>query len=789
MKYKYLFLMLLLFVASIKTAEANNSYPDMMVNPMYSILNPAYFDAGMDSQQQAEQETLKDIINRRRAQFRQQEKEAKMPKQTKAEMFEKEKKEGISLRKQDAIDSFYEPDDPIVEEEEFEDEYNYEEEQFQEEENLDSEQAEEEKEGFVTKKKKKSSADLVKEIEKEQREREKALSGEVDVPLKEKLKFWKRDKKKVEVDKTPKEPDVEISADFMEYYPDRYEVEAVGNAKVTFNQGGFVLSANKIVFNYDLNILTAKENVSLLSNELLTEGDFIRIDLSNPDGIIEKPITKTEEVILSAKEALLYSDRIEEYEGVAKILSNEKLKLGATSFNGYVDPGNVFSSRLQQQEREYTPGVYSLKAKEIIIDSKDNKEVVTVKNASLYFKNHKIAVLPSIKIYSNKERSIVETNAPEFGSVSSLGTYLGPGVVLNVPGGSTLKLAPALTYGDNKLGIGGIARFRNPYNLTEVAYGTSKDQLVIRGRQQLGKGLTFDYSKLTNQSEWFMGYRMPKYAAQLRYVTKDYIKDLDLHFAQMYTAGAYVDRYGKNSDIEDVEGRFRWMTQSYKSLYQLNNEEGNIGLNLGLVAQTGATAYTTGDVHGILRVGPSVNTKLGPWQQSLIYYQTAIAGQSPFEFDRYRYGRSNLVLIESLRVSKYLSLGYLASLALNRDARNDDMLQENRILVSVGPDYAKVTFGYDSIRKNAMVLFSMLVGTQDSEVAFDKTVIKNPQKFGKKANKSKRNERKEFRKELKKQLKEQKQLEKEYEKQLKEHEYVEEPVTEEEQQTPAQEEV
>lgn len=785
MKYKNLFLILLLFVASVRTADANSSYPEMMTNPIYSLLNPAYFDTGVDSQEQAEQETLKDIINRRRAQFRQEAKELKQPKPTKAEAFEQDKKEGVSLNKQDAIDSFYEPDAPIDEDEEyFEDDYAYDDEQIQEEEISDVE----EEDGFVTKKKKKSSADLVKEIEKEQREREKALRGEVDVPLKEKLKFWKKDKKKIDAEKASKDPDVQISADYMEYYPDRYEVEAVGNAKVTFNQGGFVLSANKIVFNYDLNILTAKENVSLLSNELLTEGDFIRIDLSNPDGVIEKPITKTEEIVLSAKEALLFSDRIEEYEGVAKVLANEKLKLGVTSFSGYVDPGNVFSRYMQQEKREYVPGVYSLKAKEIIIDSKDKKEVVTIKNASLYLKKHKIAVIPSVKVYSNKERTIVETNAPEFGSISSLGTYLGPGVVLNVPGGSTLKLAPTLTYGDSKLGIGGIARFRNPYNLTEVAYGTSKDELVFRGRQRLAKGLTFDYSRMMNQSEWFMGYRKPKYAAQLRYVSRNYVKDLDLHFAQMYTAGAYVDEYSRKTDIEDAEGRFRWMTQTYKSLYQLNNEEGNIGLNLGLVAQTGASVYTTGDVHGILRVGPSVNTKLGPWQQSLIYYQSAIAGESPFEFDRYRYGRSNLVLIENLRVSKYLSLGYLASLALNRDARNDDMLQENRILVSVGPDYAKVTIGYDSIRKNTMVLFSMLVGTQDSEVAFDKTVIKNPEKIGKTGNKSKKSNDKNFKKEMKRQLKEQKQLEKEYEKQLKNHEYVEESVLENSEEKPIEEE-
>lgn len=304
--------------------------------------------------------------------------------------------------------------------------------------------------------------------------------------------------------------------------------------------------------------------------------------------------------------------------------------------------------------------------------------------------------------------------------------------------------------------------------MTEVAYGTSKDNVLVRGRQKIAPGLTFDYSRLMNQSEWFMGYRKPKYAAQLRYGRTDYVKDLDLYFAQMYTAGAFVDNM-KNKDLGDTEGRFRWMTQSYKSLYNYRNEEGNVGVNFGLVAQTGATVYTTGDVHGIVRVGPSINTEVGPWQQSLMYYQSAIAGKSPFDFDRYRYGRSNVVLIESLRVCRYLTLGYLTSLALNRDARNDDLFQENRFLVSVGPDYAKVTVGYDAIRNNTMLLFSMLVGTKDSDVKFKRTVIKNPQKFGQTNSKSKdkeKEEKKALKKRLKKEVKEQKQKEKEYAKEL-----------------------
>ncbi len=581
---------------------------------------------------------------------------------------------------------------------------------------------------------------LEKELNKEEREKQKAIekAAKKDEPsLKEKIKaavpFLHKDKQKQENDEPVIDPNIELTADYMEYFPDRYEVEAKGNAKVTFKNIDTSISANKIIFDYDKNILRAIENVILISNGTITEGDFVKIDLKNPDGWFEKPITKTEDIKLAANEAYIYSDKIEEYDGVAKILKDDVLSFGARSFSSYVDQGHVFETDITGLNTE--KGVYKLKADTIIIDAKDDHEVINIRNADIYLKNVKVASVPALKIVTNKQHIGAETNFPEFGSQSLLGMHIGPAVVLNVPGGSTLKLAPILTYYKSKLGVGGIARFRNPYNMTEVAYGTSADEVLVRGRQKLAPGLMLNYSRLTNQSDWFLGYRKPKYSAQLSYSRSDYVEDLRLNFSQKFMAGAFVDNK-KGAEIRDTDWRFRWMTQTYKPVYTYQNDEGNIAINAGLVAQTVASAYTTGDVHGLFRIGPAVSTKVGPWKQSLLYYQTAIAGQSPFEFDRYRYGRSNFVFIESLKLCRYLTVGYLASLAMNRDVPSDDLFQENRVLVSIGPDYAKFTIGYDSIRHNTMFLLSMLVGTQDSDIQFKKTVVKNPNMLGKENNNS-----------------------------------------------------
>lgn len=697
---KKLQLLLIIFfiVYGSQISQAADFYPELGVDPFFSSLSPTYDPAAENSD---DQETSNIVTS-----IKEKLKQRKLEKQLKQQLKLEEK---ASKEVQDKDFDIVTAEQETVSESDIDSTINADE-------NIEE----------LTPNRKKVT---VKELEAAEKKSENANTQKKSIKEFFKYNFITQ-KKQPKHEDVPENPKIELFADFMEYYPDRFEVEAIGNAKIIFTGEDTVLTANKIVYNYDRNIIKAKENVVLTTKDSITEGDFVRIDLGKPSGWIQNPITTTEDIRLTAKEANLYSDRIEEYDGVARILKNEVIAFRANSFASYVDQSGILQQTNKDRDLNSKKGMYTLKAKTVYIDSKKDHEIITVKNADLYLKNRKVAVIPSARIVSNKKNTVIESNFPEFGSQSLLGMHAGPAVVLNVPGGSTLKLAPILTYSDSSLGIGGIAKFRHPSNVTEIAYGTSRNEILIKGRQKILPGLNLNYSRLTNESEWFLGFRKPKYAASLNYTRSDYVKDLKLRFSQVYSAGAFVD-YRKDANLSDAEGRFRWMTQSYKTLYNYKNNEGTIGVNAGLIAQTAATVYTTGDVAGLLRFGPAINTNVGRWRQSLMYFQTASAGQTPFYFDRYRYGRSNVVLIESLRVCKYLTLGYLASLAINRDVPSDDLFQENRFLLSIGPDYAKVTLGYDSIRHNTMVLFSMLVGTQDSELEFKKTVIQNPDKIGK----------------------------------------------------------
>ncbi len=544
----------------------------------------------------------------------------------------------------------------------------------------------------------------------------------------------KKNKKSEESKQTFVASDVVVDSDYMDYYPDRYEIEAIGNAKVTVKSQNLTLYADKIVFNHDLNNIKAYDNVKIINDSSVTDGDFINLDLNQENGLITKPVTKNYSIRITANEGYLYSDRIEEYNGVAKILKNYNLRFGSTSFNGFVNPGGVGIDSDEGKVAKES-GIYRIKAKTIYIDSRDEHNVMTLKNADLYMKKLKIGSLPSLRVVSNKEHQYVETNIPEFGQVAQLGMYAGPGIVLNTPGASTLKVVPLINYADSDFGIGGLVRFKNGRNSTDIGYGSVRNEFIVSGYQKIGDNFTLDYSQNSYQNEWFLGFRRPRYSTQLQYYKSYYLDDLDVSFSQRFSGGYFVDT---EKQLGEGDGRFRWMTQTQKDLYTFINKNEDFKLKIGAVTQTAMSLYTSGDTVGVVRVGPMVTTKYKNWTQNLIYFQSATAGQSPFLFDKYAYGKSNIILIENLKINKYISLGYLSSIALLRDNSEDNMFQENRFLLSLGPEYARVTFGYDAFRQTTMMLLSMLVGTEGSDVNFDKAVIKNPDTLTKNKNKKKK---------------------------------------------------
>ena len=545
----------------------------------------------------------------------------------------------------------------------------------------------------------------------------------------------KKEKKQAQSSDNANPSNLILTADVTDYFPERSEIEAKGNAKLEITGQDLILYGDKLVFNHDINTVRAYNNVKIIQGENITTGDFVNIDLSTSNGWIRKPVSTNYSVKVRAEEAYVYPDKIEEYDGVANIIEDRRFAVGSSSFTTLLNaiPSNVQDAYLKKPD----PTPLKFKAKEINVAPQEGHNIITMKSVGVFFKKLKVGVIPNIKLVTDKEQTVMQTNIPEIGSSSDLGMYAGPGFVFTLPMSSTLKVAPMLVYSqdEKKLGVGATATFQNSSNITQMAYGTPENKLIFRGYQAITPKLKLNYSQNMYTSQWFLGYRKPMYSAELEYADNIYVKDLGLSFEHNLSAGYYSD-YARISKLG--EGRLRWMAQASKNLFTYTNSANTFSLDFGLVGQGSVSQYTSGDTLGIIRGGPMLTTTYRGWSQNLVYFQSAASGKTPFYFDDYYYGRSNLQILETLRINKYLSVGYLASMALGgRETYNSgrynpttqDFLQENMFLLSIGPDEAKLTFGYDAFRQSTAMYFSMLLGTKDMDVAFKKTTIQNPDKL------------------------------------------------------------
>jgi hypothetical protein len=385
------------------------------------------------------------------------------------------------------------------------------------------------------------------------------------------------------------------------------------------------------------------------------------------------------------------------------------------------------------------PSPMKFKVKEITVIPKDKHNDIILKGVSVYYKKLKIANIPLIEIASDSNNTAMQTNIPEIGGDNIVGMYVGPAWTFDLPCSSTLKIAPLAVYNSDasRFGVGGAATFMNRYNTTQIAYGSPKEKFVLNGIQKITDHLSLKYSQESYTDEWFMGARRPRYALTLQYADKYYIDDLQTNFSHIFNIGAYTDD-GNSSIRTNGQGRARWLGQLDRQFYTYTNNANTFTASVGLIGQAAISQYSKGDTFTVFRIAPTLNTTYRFWTQNISYFQSKANGRTPFKFDDYFYGESNLTFMESIRLHKYLSIGYIGSLSLggrkshytggvNNDI--DKLFQESRFIVSIGPDEAKLTLGYDIYRQTTSLYYTMMLGSKDMEINFNKAVLNNPDKI------------------------------------------------------------
>lgn len=553
----------------------------------------------------------------------------------------------------------------------------------------------------------------------------------------------------VEEDLTPQNQAI-LDCDNMEYFADKTELQADGNVVMFFPKNNSTLKADRMIYNQSSNLIKAFGNVVLISDGKELLGDYMQVDLNEENALVNNPISDLYSINIKAKKGYMYGDKLIEEQGRMLVTKRKMIDFKADMFGPDLDRMFVSEQDKGYLMKEAHGSKFKIKTNDLIINSKKEHDTVTLKHAEIYMNGKKIGTIPKITVHTNKAQDYIEADYPEIGTVSNLGMYAGPGFVFDTPGGTTLKVLPILNYQsngdnteDNKIGWGGIAKFKSSSNKTDFAYGTANEMFIVRGLQLLDDNLYFQYASNAYQDDWFMGFRMPKLGGELVYqdsfVNEDFIgENQNMIYTHRLAAGYIQDGIIGNKGAklgEDGVGtlRFKYMGEVAQTLYSLGDETKNaINARLELVGQAATTVYGTGDTQMIGRVGPRLHSQYKYWMQDVGYFLSAYDDKTPLvNYDRYMYGRSNAYLRESFRICKYLTISWLGSLNLSGDSWNGNLLQENSFFFGIGPDDIRLNIGYDTVRQQSFVTLGMHLDAKGSSIEYKKMVVKNPDTLGK----------------------------------------------------------
>lgn len=539
----------------------------------------------------------------------------------------------------------------------------------------------------------------------------------------------------------------------MQYHPENSEMEAIGDVSVYFPIQDMTLKADRMIYSQLNNVIQAFDNVSLAKAGNTAYGDYMKINLDDETSVMDKVKANMFGFEMIVQEGESIEDTIVAKKGFIKSLKSHIIDLKTPGF-GY----DLAQMIIDEKDKSCLKDVMDqkellIKVKYAKISAKKEHDTITFKHATFFKGDKKLVTIPSMTFYTNKEHDYAQGNFPEIGSLAKFGFYAGPGVVLETPLGSTLKLIPTINHKD-KLGFGGLGKYRSGTNWTDFGYSSSSNKVFLNGYQKLDDGLRLQYGANTFLNDWFLGQSWVKYGGELVY-EKAYrcgsfiAKDLPLRFAHRISGGMIQednseDEYNKNDKyFFDKDGnplrsngigtlRLRYMAEITQTLYKIDNEDERKIATFDLVGQGAATAYGTGDTQFIGRIGPRLHTQYKYWMQDAGFFLSTGDDNTPMPLvDAYRYGKANVYLKEYLRIHKFLTLGWYGSANLSDDSYDGRMIQECRFFAAVGPDDFKLNVGWDVIRNNTFFGLTIAMDTKNSVLDFDKIEIKNPSGLGK----------------------------------------------------------
>lgn len=543
----------------------------------------------------------------------------------------------------------------------------------------------------------------------------------------------KQNKLSEESIKAQEKTEVVMDSDRVFYNDETNEVEVKGNVKITTKPEKSKITADRGVYSRDFNTIKLYGNVKLHKDGATMAGDYMLVDLANENILVNEPLTNYGTFRIKGREGYAYANKIEMVNGQIELAQKLDTIIASHGFGSFYDRNIIEQHFATDELKKARSDKFKIHTREIIIKSQKERDIVTFKDAEIFYKNIKVMRAADLDIYTDKNQGYAETNSMEFGSLNKFGTYIGPGFVFKTPGASTLKLVPALvSNSDDGLGIGVIAKHRSKRNFLEGGWASNSKNLVVRGRYRFNKYWRADYGRHAYINEWINGADRAGYLAQISHQKKWKVKDLGATFEQRVSAALIAEYFEDNDRQKDALStmRYRYQAQLNKNFLSFGDKEQEVWLDIGGRGEISATLYGTGETNAFAKIGPYINSRVNRWGSRINMMIGGIHGGSPFRCDDYRYGRLTFNVDENIRVNKYLAVGYRGTISPLKDNYKDQLVTENKLYVLAGPEDVKFALSYDSIRHRTAFDIYMMLGTNRYRNTYDKLTIQNPNYLG-----------------------------------------------------------
>ncbi len=543
------------------------------------------------------------------------------------------------------------------------------------------------------------------------------------------------------IQKEETEKQMYLDSENLNYDDETGDVVATGHPILEIPPQKIRVVADKMTYNETSNILKATGNVIVYRDGIPSLGSYLEINMNEETVVMDDVSSEASEMKLTSEQGIQKDGLLIFTNGMIssdkKSVTRIETRYSGPKFQDMIvdkDLNSLFFGNPNGDK-------LTLNIKNIKIEARKNHDKISAEKIRVYRGNKYLFTWPGMTVFTDKQRTYFEGSYPELGTRRKIGMFIGPGFVLGGPNGSVIKLIPFLNY-KNKFGIGGIVRYVNTYNTTEVGYGSANNVFFLKGRQVLDDNLFLQYSMNSYSDEWFIGARMAKYMVEASYDKQYELPNFlgekrNLSFRHRIGFGFMKDdntNYNGEhiSSSEMSTTRTRYMAELSQNLYSYVNKKKKINVSANFIMQGSAALYGTGDTQFIGRMGPNLHIQYKRWMQDINYYLTGYDDHTPMPiYDSYRYGTQSINLTEAFRINKYLSVGWSGYINLSNDSPNGKMFQENAFLVAVGPDDLKFIFGYDFVREATYVGLTAAFNPKGTNINFQKMIIKNPERLGK----------------------------------------------------------